>query len=182
LLLASCASTRLTETWLNPSVAPLHFRKVLVMAVVKGAALRRIAEDAMVQALRPARAVPSYRIVSDAEILNPARALAHLQRDGFDGAITLRIVSNRERLTYVPGQYAPDFLAYWWSAWPPVYQPGYVVTDRVVRVETNVYSLPDQQLVWAGLSRTLNPSSFGRLAEGIAKAVGARLRREGVVA
>ncbi len=182
LVCAGCASTQLTETWRNPGVPPLTFQKVLVMAVEKSPTLRRIAEDEMVRALQPTQAVPSYRILSEAEIQNPVQALAHLTQNGFDGAVIMSVVSDNTRVTYVPGTYVPDMLDYWGEVWPPLYQPGYYIHDRVVRVETNVYALPSRQLVWSGISQTLNPSNFGSLAEGIAKEVHARLRKQGMLA
>jgi hypothetical protein len=39
------------------------------------------------------------------------------------------------------------------------YDPGYLRTDTVVMVETLIYSVTDDKLLWAGRSKTTNPSN-----------------------
>ena len=179
--LTACASTRFTETWRNPNIAPEHFRKVVAMAVVGPATLRRVAEDEIVRTLPAGEAIPSYQVLSDAEIRDPAQALAHLRGAGFDGAITMRVLSDQDKVRYVPGTTFPDFPTFLGYAWPPVYDPGYYVTDREVQVETNVYALPSQQLIWSGVSRTQNPANFGAMAREVAKGVRGRLESQGIL-
>jgi hypothetical protein len=69
---------------------------------------------------------------------------------------------------------------YAYGGWP-AYDPGYVRVDTYVRVETNVYSLPDDRLVWASASRTENPGSVRSLVSDTAKAVAKSMRSQGLV-
>ena len=53
--------------------------------------------------------------------------------------------------------------------------------DRIVRIETSVYSIAQGRLLWSGVSRTLNPDDFGELVEGVIRAVGAELEAQGLL-
>jgi hypothetical protein len=59
--------------------------------------------------------------------------------------------------------------------------PGTSRTDTQVGVETRVYSLPQNKLVWAGESRTTNPENVNSLISEVASAVGRQLQREGLI-
>ena len=75
---------------------------------------------------------------------------------GFDGAIVMRVTNVSEQVTY-NGAYWGDsygFAGYWNNAWAYPYNPGYVTTTQIVTVETNIYSLKDDKLVFAALSQT----------------------------
>ena len=56
-----------------------------------------------------------------------------------------------------------------------------MVTDHYVLVETLVYSVENEQLVWAGRSETMNPSSASSLVDDVAKTVAAELRAQGLI-
>jgi hypothetical protein len=78
----------------------------------------------------------------------------------------------------VPGTYAGPYWAF--GGWP-MYDYGYVQTDTVVRVDTNIYSVPDNRLVWASASKTFNPGSARKLVDSVAKAVAKEMKKEGLV-
>ena len=51
------------------------------------------------------------------------------------------------------GGFYGGFYGYGWGA---AYSPGYLRTDTIVHVETLVYDLNQNKLVWAGQSKTRN--------------------------
>lgn len=185
-LAAACASTRIVDRWRNPEVGAISFEKVVAMAIVKDAGRRRVLEDAMAAEIQAvgATAQPAYTFVPDEQVRDDAAARRHFEREGFDGAVMLRVVGANTTQTYVPGRVTavPVYYRTLWGYyryWVPVeYDPGYVRTDRNVRVETIVYSVKDEQMVWSGLSETLNPDSARALVRGVAKAVVSDLRRD----
>lgn len=186
-LASACASTRIVDRWRNPEVGAISFQKVVAMAIVKDAGRRRVLEDAMaaeITALGGATAQPAYTIVPDEQVRDDAATRRVFEREGFDGAVMLRVVGSNTTQTYVPGRVTsvPVYYRTLWGYyryWVPVeYDPGYVRTDRNVRVETIVYSVKDEQMVWSGLSETVNPDSARRLVRGVAKAVVSDLRRD----
>ena len=56
------------------------------------------------------------------------------------------------------------------------------MTDTVVRVETLVFDLKQNKLVCAGQSETTNPEALHQFMRDLVKAIGADMRRKGVIA
>jgi protein-S-isoprenylcysteine O-methyltransferase Ste14 len=181
----ACASTRIETQWKDPALAPgdLAFQKVIALAQVEDETTRRTAEDELVRVLAAAprarargmQVRPSYERIASAELEDVAALRRKVEGAGFDGAVVLRLASDRERIHYVPGHY--EML--WGRA--VRYEPGYTTVDRVVRVETSVYSIAQGRLLWSGVSRTLNPDDLGELVEDVIRAVGAELDSQGLL-
>ena len=53
--------------------------------------------------------------------------------------------------------------------------------DKVVKVETLVYSLVQDQLVWAGVSRTVDPARIDDFITELAAAVTNQMAKEGLL-
>jgi len=182
---SACASTRVETQWRDPAThaQDLAFRQVIAVALVDDEAERRVAEDELVRVLeagpaaraRGLRAVASYTLIPTPELDDVERARAKLERGGFDGAIVLRLVSSEERVHSVPGRYETM-----WGR-PVRYEPGYTTVDRIVRIETNLYSVSEKKLLWSGVTRTLNPADVRDLVDDVARAVGAELAEQGLL-
>jgi hypothetical protein len=179
LLLTACASTSLVSTWKDPSVSAVHFNHVLVVAPSQDQALRRTAEDELVRRIGPNRAVPSYTVLQEPELVDRERLKQRAQQLGFDGMVVFRVGRVEKEATWVPGTYwGPYYAIGTWPAW----NPGYVRTDTVVHVETDVYNVADDHLIWASRSRTYDPGSMKRLVDDVAQAVGKEMRKQGLIA
>jgi hypothetical protein len=178
LLASACASTQLVSTWKEPGTGSVYFRNVIAVAPVKDPAVRRALEDELSKDLINTHAVPSYTVLSDEELKDPEKLKEKVAALGFDGMVVFRIVSVDKEATWVPGTYAGPYWAF--GGWP-MYDYGYVQTDTVVRVDTNVYSVGDNRLVWASTSKTFNPGSAKKLVDSVAKAVAKEMKREGLV-
>jgi hypothetical protein len=143
----SCSSTKLVTQWQAPSVQPLSFTKVLALAIAPEASQRRKAEQALCKEVTSVPCEPAHRVIPESEMGDAQQAKALVQRAGFDGALVFRVVSAREKVTYVPPSYGPTFWGFYGYARPMVYAPGYARTDQIVRVETSIYSLREDRLL-----------------------------------
>jgi hypothetical protein len=192
LTLVSCASTTFQSHWRNPEAQPLRLvgAKAVALFVSNNPTIRRIAEDALAREVssRGVQAVPAYTLLSDEEIDNVETARAKLESAGFDGAVVMRVVGRETQVTYEPGfwtarpYYRRFWGGYWGWGWGRVRQPGYLRQDRLVSVETLVYSFRQDELVWAGISKTVNPSRIEGLVSDLVKAVAKELEKEGLLA
>ena len=182
LVMAACggASTTIEQSWTAPEARLGELRNVVTLYVSSDGAMRRTVEDAMSQQLARAgvRVTPSYTFLRDDELLDRARAKATLVAAGFDGVIGIRLVSREQELAYIPG----TFDGYWGPAWSAAYDPGYLVSETVVRVETSAYSLTSNQLVWSALSRTVDPNGPREVIDDITQVAATELRKQGIVA
>jgi hypothetical protein len=187
--MVSCsASTTLKNSWRDPTVTgPLEFHKVLVVMLTKDGATRRTVEDDVVKRIserHQVEAVPSYTVLMESDLRNAEHAKQIVKEAGFDGAVALRVVGVDKEVNYVPGTYPSPYYNFWGYydyAWPAVYDPGYMQTDTIVNIETLVYSLKDDKLVWTGTTESFNPSDLDDLVAGIGAAVSTQMRKEGLI-
>ena len=54
-------------------------------------------------------------------------------------------------------------------------------TDTIVSVETLVFSLEQDKLVWAGMSETTNPDKVASFIDELVKGVAAELRKQKLI-
>jgi len=176
----SCASTEMTSTWTDPAAKGASLSKVAVICLAKDPGLRRMAENAAAANLKGADAVPSYQVLGDADLKNRELVKAKLTSMGFQGALVMRVASVNEQVTPVGGPYG-TFDGYYDWAGAAVYSPGYLETDTVVHVVSNLYSLNDQKLIWSGVSQTFDPSSAKSLMNDVSKAVAKSIQKDRLV-
>ena len=189
-----CATTEFQSSWRNPEAGPLRLtgQKVAAVFVTHDVVLRRHAEEALAREIsaRGAVGVPAYTFLADREIRDPEAAKARAEEVGCAGAVVMRIVGGevvyRHRpwgpVVWVGPPYRHFWGGYWGWGWGSAWQPAIVEVDRIVKIETLVYSLRDDQLVWAGVSRTFDPGHIDDLIGELAAAVSDRMAKDGVFA
>ena len=62
-----------------------------------------------------------------------------------------------------------------------MYDPGYLSVEKVVKIETLVYSLDQDKLVWAGVSRTGDPTQVDSFITEVAKACADQMEKDGLL-
>ena len=163
--LASCAgTTQLTSSWADPASANRGFKKIVVVGATPKNATRRMYEDQFAADLqaRGVTGVQSYTFAAEGQIDKDAAA-AKLKEMGVDGVIVTRLVDKETVQTYYPPTYssvaAPaPYYGGWYGYYSMGYSymssPGYVAEDHVFRIETNLYDLQNDKLVWSGLTES----------------------------
>jgi hypothetical protein len=183
---AACATTSLTSTWIAPDARPLDpQKKAVAVMITERESSRLAAEDALVKEMerRGVNAVPSYSILPGQIAGDTARAHAVLIQEGVDAVIAVRVLSKEQQTNYTPGTaYYGSTWGYWGYGWGAAYSPGYMTTDQIVTVETLVFSVSQNKLVWAGQSKTTNPSNVDAFVGELVSVVGGQLRKDGIVA
>ena len=185
LVLSSCTSnTKIISSWRDPAVSinATGMKKVWVMCLVQNESTRRTAEDFMAQR-RPGVIFPTYErypseIMKDhADLVNDGIA-----KSGYEAIIIMRLVSKDQATSYVPGtspSYYGGWHGYYGYAATYYYDPGYYRTDEFYNVETNVYSLTNDKLLWTGMTETMNPGTVQSAIREIADAISQQMRKEG---
>ena len=182
----ACApATTLTAVWTAPQIATIKFKKVLVAAQSPDQVRRRAIEDFLVKRIDNATA--SHELLTEAEVRNPAAARAKVLAAGFDGALVVRLVGSQQTLTHMPGvQYwgsAPygSIWGYWGYGWGEVSDPGYLKADTVITVESNVYAVPREDLLWSSRSETISPDSIESLMQSVLEKTVREMKKRGVL-
>ncbi len=175
LVLAACAGgTKVVDSWRNPKAGPIQFKKVVVFFFSDDLRVRRAAEDELVRQIKRTQAVVAYSLIPEAEFKDLDKVWDRLKYRGFDGAVIMRLLGVEKEVTWVPGSYPShyySFRGYYRHTRPMVYDPGYLRTDDIVRVETNVYSIAEDKLIWSGISETFNPKNSVSLVDDVARSV-----------
>ena len=174
-MLACGPSTRLEKSWADPSFnakTTQPFTKILVLAPLKDATSRRIAEDKIVKELKEGVGIPSYTYLSPEES-NQKLIDAKLIKDGFDGVIEMHLKQVEMSTSYTPGTYYGGWYGY------RNYTPGYYSQDQTFMVETNFYSLKENKLLWSGTTSSLNPTSLEKTMDQIIYTIKYELQKKG---
>jgi hypothetical protein len=183
------ADTKFTSTWVAPEARGVHFagKKVAALVMSSDESLRVSGEEGLVRELaaRGLNAVAAYRLIPKEELKDPAKARGWFERTGVQGVIVMRPVSRDKRKTYVPGSawtspYYGSLWGYYGYGWGAMYDPGYVREDTVVEIETLIFSVAMDKLLWAGASETKNPKDLPRLLEDLVKEAVKEMRKQGL--
>jgi len=175
-LLFACVSTKLEKSWADPSFSlnPNPYKKVLVLAPLKDAASQRIAEDKIVKQLKKSVGVQSYTYLTSTET-DPKILNEKLLKDGFDGIIVMHLTDVEKSVSYNPGTSYGGWHGY------RNYTPGYYSEDKTFLVETNMYAVKNDKLMWSGTTSSLNPTSFDKSMDEIITAIKTELQKKGIL-
>ncbi len=179
-LAVSCASTDMTSTWTDPSAKGAGLSKIAVVCMTKDPGLRRQAEDTAAAQLKGAQGIPSYQLLGDADLKDREAVKTKLRTAGVQGVLVMRMTGVTEQVSMVPGPYA-TFDGYYDYAYGGMYAPGYLQTDTVVHVVSNLYDLDQNKLIWSGVSQTFDPSSAQSFMTDVSKAVAKQLEKNKII-
>ncbi len=184
--LAACGTaTKLTAVWKAPEATGVRFKKIIVAAQTKDQSTRRSLESHLVS--RIPNSTASYEVLTEEETRDQARAKAKVVAAGFDGAVIVRFVGKDTQTTYVPGTtwYGPapygSMWGNWGYGWGAVYDPGYLVTDTIISLETHVYDVNQDKLIWASKSDTVSPTSMNDLVNSLVDATVQEMKKQKVI-
>jgi hypothetical protein len=184
-LMACSPSTKLVKSWAAPgvSITPGAGNKVLVIGMVRDESGRRAVEDQLVKKL--ANAVASYTLVSSDKIQSTSNAdLTKILHDGhFTHVLMMVLADITDETYYVPGttsmSYYGGYYGYYGYGASVYSTPGYYTTDKIYSVETTVYSVNPDELVWTGTTASVNPASLQRTIDDVADVITYDMKKSG---
>jgi len=193
-LLSACASTStFTSTWKDPNATPLEFerQKVVAAVLIKDESKRRAAEGKLAQqiAVRGAQGRSMYSMFPDATGNNEPALRAAMEAEGVKGVIVMRPINVDKKVTITETYQEPSYVSFWGGYYGQGFAMSYSsgpsepsVRERtVVYVETLVYSLTQNKLVWGGQSKTVDPDNVAALIEELAAATTKALQKEKLI-
>jgi hypothetical protein len=186
------ASTKLKVGWKNPNYSGERFKKILVIGMSNNLETRADFEVALASKITR----PGITGIAGTDILLRPTAgpldLAYIREQiaayKIDAVVVSRLVKVETKTTYIPGQayvlpYYNTLYGYYGTVYPVVYSPDYLVKDRTVRIETNVYSVrpPDGELIWTGTSDTFNPRSAHKVIKPVVNLIVKELEKQAIL-
>jgi hypothetical protein len=166
------ASTKVKESWKNPNYAGRPIKTILALGMTNNLETRADFEVALANKM----ARPGITTIAGTDILLRPTAgpidMVYLREQitayKIDAVVVCRLVKVKNKTIDVPGQpyvvpavYYNSFYGYYGAVYPVVYTPDYLVKEKTVQVETNVYAMtpPDGELIWTGTSDIFDPGS-----------------------
>ncbi|WP_310380107.1 hypothetical protein [Flavobacterium sp.] len=202
IFLMSCVSnTSIVNSWRDSetTVANQEFKKVLIVALVKDEATRRITENKIVRSNTIFHS--SFLFLNGTNLeLTKAQKLKILEDENFDGVVTMRLVSTEKETNYIPGTntslyfggmgglygngmygglYGNGF-GNWYGAYANnFYTPSYYQETTNYFVETNIFSLKQNKLIWTGTTKSSNATDVALTVDSIIATVITEMRKDG---
>jgi hypothetical protein len=190
LCLGACANTTFVSTWKAPEanrIDPVG-KNIAALVIAADPNRRRDGEVYLANDLttRGVNGIAAFTLIGlDHPTLDYART--RFKDAGIDGVVVMRLVGHSQTVIVDPGGFSGSvygtFGSYYSSYGMAVsYSSGSVQTDTEVTIETLIYSLNKDTLLWAGTSRTSNPEGLQALVHDVADAVANQVVKQGLVA
>jgi hypothetical protein len=188
---AGCATaTGFSSTWRNPETKPVRLegQKVVALVISTQETTRRAGEDTVAGQITAlgAQGVAAWTILPTADLQSEDKAKAALAKAGAVGVVTMEVVA-QGRDTRSPnfgmtmrhasrGTFWGNYRWAWQNTWHSGPPPS-----TSVWVETLLYSLEPDELLWAGRSRTVNPNTVSAVFGEVANAAAREIERAGLI-
>jgi hypothetical protein len=145
-------------------------------------------EEALVRELAGVgvpQGIASYRIVPREELRDADKARKWYEKAGAEGVVAMRLVKADKRTTWEPSTWSTPYYSTLWGyygyGWGAVYDPGVTRTDTVAVVETLVFSVPQNKLLWAGVTESTNPKDAARVIKDIVTGTVKEMTKQGLI-
>ena len=202
LLAAACSATVLSGSWSDPAYSGGPVRKVMVIGVTENDLARRMFEDEFTRQLkeRGVAAWSSYTLFSYAQLKDRQAVETKAREQGVDKVLVTRLVNKRtedvtspgyvrgsswERGDYRPYDRNTNRYRNWYSdyttSYDVVYQPATTYQVEVATIESNLYALDGEKLVWSAVLETELGGNRDKLVKSFVDVVVKDLQAKGLL-
>ena len=186
------AGPTFTSTWKAPEASTTTFagKKVAALIISDDQDLRVSGEEALVRelaALGLAQGVATYRIIPKEELRDPGKAKGWYERAGVEGIVSMRLVSADVRKTWTPSMWVSASYNTLWGYYPYGWGSAYAVgtgrtrEDTLAVIETLVFSVPADKLLWAGVTEPTNPKDAATVIGDVVEATVKEMTKQGLL-
>jgi hypothetical protein len=178
-IMSECGPTqKITGSWSDPEFSSKGpYTKVFVVVISPNTTANYDLEAQMANTLisRGFKVVrstdifpPKFSITKD---LTREQLTASIAKTGCNAVLILALLDSKTVESYNPGTvYAPvnygyygSYYGYYNYYYPQVYSPGYYSVDKTFYLETNLYDLAGDKLLWSVQSEAHNPKDLNNL-------------------
>ena len=187
---AAAYAATFKSIWKAPDAGTVGFagKKVAALVISKDDGLRQSAEEALARQLVALgiRGIAAYRVIPREELQDKDKAKAWFQKTEIDGVVAMRPVSAETVTSYTPAMWTTGYYTNLWGyygyTWGAVWTPESSRKDTTVTVETLVFDVPREKLLWAALSETTNPESMDAFMKDLVTKAAKEMRKAGLTA
>jgi hypothetical protein len=177
-LIISCAGTEteLTQTQANEAYKGKPVSDILVIAITGNEDSRRSFERKFVARLKSAgvEAISSEEAIpmpADLE-LKKEMILSAVNQFENDAVIITHLVGKEVKESYTRGGHRlGGYYGFYHSRYSYSSDPGYASTSRTIRLETNLYDVKTEKLIWSVQSKTFSKDSKDQMINDVIRVV-----------
>ena len=178
-LLIGCSQTKVTSVWVDQEYQGDGIDGVFVVGVSKDGGLRRIFEDEFVTLFkqRGVKAISSYRLLPDEDLRDEKKLDSKVKESGSDTILMTRLLDIRKDTQYVPPDYVYAPPSSYYGGWHGYYNraymvsPGHTVEYETAVLETNLYDLKTDKLIWSARSDAPADGKVGKHIKDFARSI-----------
>lgn len=186
-----CSMTTVTSTWKNSEYSGKSFTSIMIVGLTPDPTNRLKWENTMAERLRQQgvqtivtslNALPNDRKIDKEEIID------YVNKHGIDGVLVTRLVDTKTETAYRSGSpYMGGGAPGYYGRFGGYYDFGYSqisrgpVSQTIVLLETNLYEVKSQELMWSMASDTIESNAVIQLIESASKKVGANLKKDQLI-
>ena len=183
-LLTSCANTKITQSWVEPDNKETY-KDLLIIGIGESQQNRRAYESYFHEELakRNIESIASYKVIKSDATIDRDTVVKSIEGLDIDGVLITHMVAVDEETVYRPagysyggaygGYYGAGYYGGMYSYYPHVNtyvtNPGYYTTHDTYTLETNLYDVKTEQLVWTARSRSFAPESVDEVIVDLTK-------------
>jgi hypothetical protein len=105
-----------------------------------------------------------------------------LKEGNYTNVLMMRLADIEKETSYVQGSttaYYGGYGRYYGYGAGMYSSPGYYTTDKNYFIETTLYSVNPDKLLWTGTTKTVNPSNVDKTVNDIAAVVSEKMMKDG---
>jgi hypothetical protein len=190
--MALAGGPKFTSTWKAPEASTTTFagKKIAALIISHDQDLRMAGEEALVRELAElglAQGIATYRIIPREELADADKAKGWYERAGVEGIVSMRLVSADVRKTWTPSMWVSSSYSTLWGYYPYGWGSAYAVgpgttrEDTLAVIETLVFSVPADKLLWAGVTETTNPKDAATVIGSVVDATVKEMTKQGLL-
>ncbi|VAW26990.1 hypothetical protein MNBD_BACTEROID04-1363 [hydrothermal vent metagenome] len=191
-LFSSCSKTNLVDNWSDQNFSGPPLKKVLVIGIIKNSDKRKSFEKTFSKSLTTNNrsGIASYTYLPNLEHkIDKETILAAVEKSGADGVmiVTTHGTFQQERVTRGTVDYIPNtglgygMYGYYNMSHAFVYNPGYTVTDTLLMIDTKLFDVKTEKLIWSGKTETFNPTSAKEVINEFESLIIRKMESSGVI-
>ncbi|WP_116545336.1 hypothetical protein [Pontibacter virosus] len=191
------SSTQILGSWKSPEIEAQNYQRVVVAALTDNVLARQEVENDLqaqlkMRGIQATRSIDLFPPSATAKAGPDVNVLIERMKDGgHDAILTAALVDEQTETRYVPGNmgYRPMTRFIWYGSFrgyynfwhPTLYDPGYYTEDKVYYLETNLYDVNTDQLVWSAQSKSHSPRSLRKAASQFAELTVQKMTEDNVL-
>lgn len=186
----SGAKTDIIGEWQPENYKKGAINNVLILGIFNKdkPLLRRNFEDGITQAFKEdgINATPSMDHMPYDVTVDSTSFEKYFKDLNVDAVVVSRLISVDQKRDYqsgylytIPFSYYYGFYSFYYTGISYANSSGYLSQNVVVVLETNIYETTNEQLIWSGISETMDPEKASDVINSFGETLVSKLKKEG---